>query len=242
MPGVYTKPYPMVDPYWGKGPGIGEGIGKILRTMSEIRAQRRKRQANDDVLMAASQAGTPEERLARVTETIRSSGTPEQKDQMARITLETLYNQTDPYRQAQLENIRARTQSAEALTEQRRTQPSRVYDVKSLNDALYEYTHDRHTGETVELSNTDLFTLNEMTKGSGYKVRKITTQEAKKIPFWPDRKEISEWVLESENGEIVQPLTQKDKKIKVISPDGVKGYVPLAQLEDALKEGYTRIE
>ena len=99
------------------------------------------------------------------------------------------------------------------------------YDVKTLNDTLYKYTHDKK-GNSIKTSKADLFTLKKMANQSGYKLRKITLKEAKKKKLfgidrlWPDQKEKSQWVLEDKAGEIVMQEHGRTNGQTTKTPEG----------------------
>lgn len=102
-----------------------------------------------------------------------------------------------------------------------KTEKPKRYDIRTLNETLWKYTHagknhpTKKEGEIIEPSKTDLFALKRMARDSGYRLRKITLQEAKKKKFlgidilWPDQKEKTQWVLEDAQGNIVEPAGEE---------------------------------
>ncbi len=94
--------------------------------------------------------------------------------------------------------------------------PGKVYDVKTIEKYLFDITTQKDTGDPRKPTKNEIFTVKQMAKASGYKVRKITLQQAKKKKFlgidvlWPDQKEKTQWVLEkADTGEIVLPETKE---------------------------------
>jgi len=97
----------------------------------------------------------------------------------------------------------------------------KTYDVKTIEKYLHTVTTHDKTGKPRKPTRNEIFTLKEITKGSGYKVRKITLQQAKKKglfgidQLWPDQKERVQWVLEkADTGEIIMPETE-DQPVKI---------------------------
>lgn len=125
-----------------------------------------------------------------------------------------------PLKQAQTDYYKART---EAVGKKK----AKTYDIDEINDQLYEYTHDKKTGELLDIDRNDLFTLKRMVKGTGYRLRKITFQEAKKKKMfgidwlWPDQQEEkTRWVLEDATGQIIPPTSEETNTQTKTPPAG----------------------
>ena len=102
------------------------------------------------------------------------------------------------------------------------------FNVKQINDALYGWTHDKKTGEPVEIDDTDLFTLREMLKGTSYKLREVTVEEPKERWWWWDSVvEKPKWILENAQGQAIPPPNVKADQEQS----------PYAEYPDAFLEG-----
>lgn len=118
----------------------------------------------------------------------------------------------DPTAGLQREYLQSRIDSTKALTEARkRPKPTKTYDIATINQRLYDWTHDEDR-KPVKIGQSDLFTLREMLKGTGYRLRKLTTTEKKKQWFLPEglegERDKVEWILEDSKGQIVSPVEE----------------------------------
>jgi len=105
----------------------------------------------------------------------------------------------------------------------KRTAPKQ-YDIKTIEQYLYNATsypkgHEKF-GEYREPTKNEIFTLKQMAKSSGYKVRKVTRKDKIKNKKWflpgflegEKEIEVGEWILEkADTGEII-PATSRIEK------------------------------
>jgi len=75
-------------------------------------------------------------------------------------------------------------------------EPPKKYDIKTLNDTLYKYTHDQD-GNPKDLTEQDRFAIEQMAKQSGYEIVKRVIEPGVKrgFPFYYDTKEKVGWFL-----------------------------------------------
>lgn len=124
---------------------------------------------------------------------------------------------------------------------------AKVYDVKTLNETLWQYTHEKIYNDEGKVtgirekkpSKNDLFTLKKMAKQSGLRLRRMTTEQLEKKKVWwlpgflEGKEKVSKthWVLESATGEIMPPVTAEPSGPLLTGDDVPEAYKRLGVTE-----------